>query len=143
MLTIGIKAPEFSAPDQDGKIHQLSDYNGRWLLLYFYPKDNTPGCTTEACTFRDSFGEFKKINAAVVGVSKDSVQSHAGFAAKYSLPFTIVADSEKKIIEAYEVESRVSYLIDPKGVIAKAYTKVKPAEHAAEVIKDIRELSAE
>ena len=141
MLTVGLKAPEFSAPDQDGKIHQLSDYNGRWLLLYFYPKDNTPGCTTEACSIRDNFDEFKKINAAVVGVSKDSVKSHAGFAAKYSLPFTIVADLEKKIITAYEVSSRVSYLINPKGEIAKVYSKVKPAEHAAEVLKDIRELS--
>lgn len=142
MLTVGSKAPEFIAPDQDGKIHKLSDYNGRWLLLYFYPKDNTPGCTTEACTIRDSFGEFEDIGAVVIGVSKDTVQSHAGFAAKYSLPFTIIADPEKKIIAAYQADSRISYLIDPNGVIAKAYAKVKPAEHAAEAIKDLHELSA-
>lgn len=142
MLSVGSKAPEFEAPDQDGKVRKSSDYLGKWLLLYFYPKDNTPGCTTEACAIRDNFGEFAKINAAVVGVSKDSVKSHAGFAAKYSLPFTMVADPEKKIIAAYEVDGRISYLIDPKGMIAKAYSKVKPAEHAAEAIKDIRELAA-
>jgi thioredoxin-dependent peroxiredoxin len=145
MLAIGSKAPGFSAPDQDGKIHKLSDYKGRWLLLYFYPKDNTPGCTTEACTIRDSYADFQKIGAAVLGVSKDSVKSHTGFAGKYNLPFPILSDGEKTIIKAYGADglfARISYLIDPNGIVAKAYEKVKPAEHAAEAINDLRELAA-
>lgn len=145
MLTIGSKAPDFAAPDQDGKIHHLADYRGRWLLLYFYPKDNTPGCTTEACTLRDTYSDFEKTKAAVLGVSADSVKSHTGFAKKYNLPFPILADQDKTIIKAYGADGlvrRISYLIDPHGTIAKAYAKVKPAEHAAEVLKDLSDLSA-
>ncbi len=145
MLTLGSKAPDFTALDQDGKTHNLADYRGRWLLLYFYPKDNTPGCTTEACTLRDSYNDFEKIKAVVLGVSADSVKSHAGFAGKYNLPFPILADQDKTIIKAYGADGlvrRISYLIDPQGNIAKAYAKVKPAEHAAEALKDLNDLSA-
>lgn len=144
MLAIGTKAPEFAAPDQAGKIHNLSDYAGKWVLLYFYPKDFTSGCTTEACTLRDNYDGFKKINAVVLGVSNDSVESHAGFAKEHTLPFTILSDADKKIIDAYEASGvwtkRISYLIDPDGVIAKTYDSVKPEAHAAEVLKDLTEL---
>lgn len=144
MLSIGTKGPDFSAPDQDGNIRSLNDYKGKWLLLYFYPKDNTPGCTTEACSIRDNLMGFERIGAKVLGVSKDSVKSHSGFASKYGLPFPILSDPDKKIIKAYQADgmfSRISYLIDPAGNIAKAYGKVKPAEHAAQVINDLAALS--
>jgi peroxiredoxin Q/BCP len=140
MLQENTAAPDFFAADQNGKIHQLGDYFGQWVLLYFYPKDNTPGCTLEACAMRDSYAEFEKIYAVVLGVSKDSVSSHTGFSAKYSLPFPLLSDPEKKIITAYQANGRVSYLIDPKGKIAKAYDKVKPAEHAAQVLSDLQQL---
>ncbi len=144
MLAVGTKAPDFSAPDQAGKAHNLSDYKGRWVLLYFYPKDFTSGCTTEACTIRDNFDGFKKIDAVVLGVSNDSVESHAGFAAEHKLPFTILSDADKKIIDAYQASGlwtkRISYLIDPEGTIAKAYGNVNPGVHAAEVLKDLNEL---
>jgi len=143
MLDVGSMAPEFAAPDQDGKERKLADYRGRWLLLYFYPKDDTPGCTAEACALRDSWSDFEKTGAAVLGVSKDSVKSHGKFAAKYGLPFTIISDEDRAIIRAYGADGlirRVSYLIDPEGKIAKAYPKVKPAGHAAEVLADLAEL---
>jgi len=143
MLKIGDKAPDFTAQDQKGETHQLADYRGQWVLLYFYPKDNTPGCTAEACTLRDNYDDFKKIDAVVLGVSTDSVASHAGFADKYHLPFTILADTDKAIVKAYEADGfarRISYLIDPKGNIAKAYDHVKPANHAAEVLQDLATL---
>lgn len=140
MLKIGEKAPEFTALDQNGEAHKLVDYKGSWLLLYFYPRDNTPGCTTEACSLRDNFSEFKKIDAVILGVSTDSVKSHAKFASKYKLPFTILADEDKKITRAYGAHGlvrRISYLIDPQGLIAETYGHVKPKEHAAEVLKDL------
>jgi thioredoxin-dependent peroxiredoxin len=144
MLTVGTKAPDFAAPDQDGKTQQLSDYAGKWVLLYFYPKDFTSGCTTEACTIRDEYDGFKKIDAVVLGVSTDSVESHAGFSKEYSLPFTIISDPEKKIVHEYEASGvwtkRISYLINPKGNIAKAYDNVKPEQHATEVLRDLAEL---
>jgi thioredoxin-dependent peroxiredoxin len=144
MLNPGTKAPDFSAPDQDGNIRSLSDYKGKWLLLYFYPKDNTPGCTAEACAIRDNLMGFERIGAKVLGVSKDSVKSHSGFASKYDLPFPLLSDADKRIIKAYGADgmfSRVSYLIGPDGTIAKAYEKVKPAEHAEQVISDLTTLS--
>lgn len=144
MLKIGNKAPDFSALDQNGLSHKLADYKGVWLLLYFYPRDNTPGCTTEACSLRDNYSEFKNVNAEVLGVSTDSVKSHANFAAKYELPFTILADPEKKIVTAYGANGlvrRISYLINPEGIIIKAYGSVKPNKHAAEVLRDLRENS--
>lgn len=143
MLNIGDQAPDFTAPDQAGQIHKLSDYHGQWVLLYFYPRDNTPGCTAEACALRDNYEGFKKIAAVVLGVSADSVKSHADFAGRYYLPFTILADTDKKIVKAYGATgfiSRISYLIDPAGNIAKSYDHVKPAEHADEVLRDLAAL---
>jgi len=144
MLVIGTKAPEFAAPDQAGKIHKSSDYAGKWVLLYFYPKDFTSGCTTEACGIRDNYEGFKKIDAIVLGVSTDSVESHAGFAKEHSLPFPILSDPEKKIVSAYEANGimakRISYLIDPESNIIKTYDNVDPAKHAAAVLADLAQL---
>ena len=155
MLTAGTKAPAFSLPDQNGKVHQLSDYKGKWVLLYFYPKDDTPGCTKEACSLRDNYAAFEKMGTIVLGVSTDSVKSHKKFEEKYGLPFPLLADEEKKVVEAYEVwgkkkfmgreymgTNRVSFLIDPTGKISKVYETVKPAEHAEEVLSDRKEMSA-
>jgi peroxiredoxin Q/BCP len=154
MLQIGNKAPAFTLKDQEGKEHALSDYAGKWVLLYFYPKDMTPGCTIEACGLRDSYADFKKINAVVLGVSKDSVKRHARFAQMHSLPFPLLADESGEMLQAYEGIAeksmfgkkymgilRISYLIDPNGMIAKVYEKVKPSEHASEVIADLRRLA--
>ena len=153
MLQEGTKAPAFSAQDQTGNTHTLADYKGKWLLLYFYPKDDTPGCTKEACTIRDAYSSFSDTGLAVLGVSKDTVASHEKFAKKYDLPFPILADPDKQIIKAYEALGtksmfgktyegtlRISYLINPEGIIAKAYEKVKPAEHAGEVLTDTEQL---
>ena len=140
MLKTGIMAPAFTAQDQNGLEHKLSDYLGRWLLLYFYPRDNTPGCTAEACALRDNYNDFKKIDAVILGVSTDSVTSHDKFVQKFNLPFTLLADPDKTIVKTYEANGlfkRVSYLIDPTGKIVKAYEKVKPAEHAEEVLRDL------
>ncbi|MEY4744724.1 MAG: hypothetical protein RL272_669 [Candidatus Parcubacteria bacterium] len=156
MLNVGDKAPDFTLPDQEGKEHALSEYKGDWVLLYFYPKDDTPGCTAEACGIRDRFEEYGDEEISVLGVSTDPVKSHAKFAAKYALPFTLLSDAEKKVVAAYGVWSgkkfmgreymgtnRWSYLIDPKGKIAKVYDKVRPADHAAQVLADVRELKAQ
>lgn len=142
---VGQPAPSFSLPDHTGKIHSLADYTGQWLLIYFYPKDDTPGCTTEACSLRDNLPKFKDMTAAIVGISADSVASHAKFAAKYGLPFTILADEDKSVCEAYGTRGvlgikRNSFLVNPKGVIVKVYEGVKPAAHAAEVLADITAL---
>jgi peroxiredoxin Q/BCP len=154
MLKESQKAPDFTLPDQNGKNHKLSDYKGQWVLLYFYPKDNTPGCTTEACAIRDSFPAFEKLKIKVFGISTDSVTSHKKFADKYQLPFTLLSDSEKTVVEKYDVWrvknmygrkffgiARMSFLINPEGKIAKIYEKVKPAVHAEEVLADIKLLS--
>jgi peroxiredoxin Q/BCP len=143
-LTEGIQAPDFSAPDQNGQTHSLQDYSDKWLLLYFYPKDFTSGCTTEACSLRDNFGELQKL-VNVVGVSTDSVDSHKKFANKYRLPFTLLADDDKKITKAYGTDGfifnkRTSFLIGPDGIIRKIYEKVKPDQHAAEILKDLKDL---
>ena len=153
MLKIGQKAPDFFLKDKDGKPHKLSDYLGSWILLYFYPKDDTPGCTKEACAIRDNFLSFKKMKAIVLGVSTDSEQSHEKFAEKFNLPFTLLADPDKKVVKLYGVygmkkfmgreymgTKRISFLIDPKGHIEKIYEKVKPAEHAEEVLADLKNL---
>lgn len=150
-LQIGKKAPAFTTLDQDGNKQSLKDYLGKWVLLYFYPKDDTPGCTKEACALRDMFPHFKKIAAVVLGVSTDSVKSHGKFVKKYDLPFTLLADEDKKIVEAYEVwgkkkfmgreymgTMRTSFLIDPSGAIAKIYESVKPEVHAEEVLADLK-----
>jgi len=145
------KAPDFTLPDQDGKEHTLSAYAGKWVLLYFYPKDDTPGCTIEACTIRDQFADFKSIGAVVFGVSTDSVASHKKFATSFNLPFTLLADEHKEVVGRYGVfggkkfmgreymsTSRTSFLINPEGMIMKVYEEVKPLEHAAEVIADLK-----
>ncbi len=134
-------------------MHALADYRGKWVLLYFYPKDDTPGCTIEACTIRDQFKDFTAINAAVLGVSTDSVASHKRFATTYALPFTLLADEHKEVVGRYGVfgekkfmsktymgTKRTSFLISPDGMIAKVYENVKPEMHAAEVIADLRAL---
>jgi peroxiredoxin Q/BCP len=135
-------APEFTLPDQDGTLHRLSDSHGQWVLLYFYPKDDTPGCTTEACAIRDQFPQFNNARLKVFGVSTDAVESHKKFAAKYGLPFPLLSDKEKDVVKRYGVQSligtkRSSFLIDPEGRIAKIYTNVKPPQHASEVLTDL------
>lgn len=148
------KAPAFSLPDEKGKVQSLKDYAGKWLLIYFYPKDDTPGCTKEACLLRDNFPAFKKLKCAVVGVSADTEAKHQKFKEKYELPFTLLSDSDKEMIKAYGVWqkkkfmgreymgiARTSFLIDPKGKIAKVYENVKPPVHAEEVLEDLRELA--
>lgn len=148
------KAPTFCLNDQEGKQHCLSHYKGKWVLLYFYPKDDTPGCTKEACMIRDSWDAFEKHNAVVLGVSRDSEKSHKRFQEKYDLPFPLLSDKEGEVVMEYGVWkeksmfgkkymgiSRESFLIDPEGNIAKHYEKVTPAVHAEEVLADLKELS--
>lgn len=140
MIKLGQDAPDFQAKDQEGREHRLSDYKGQWVLLYFYPKDDTPGCTQEACSLRDKFDSFKNLKAVVLGVSTDSEASHARFSKKYNLPFTLLADPNKKVVSLYEAGGlfrRVSYLISPELKIVKVYPRVKPAIHATEVIRDL------
>lgn len=154
-LVNGSTAPAFNLPDQDGKIHALKDYQGQWVLLYFYPKDDTPGCTLEACSIRDNWSRFSQAGIVVLGVSADSVAKHEKFSKKYKLPFTLLADEEKKVVNLYGVYGekkfmgrtyqgifRMSFLIDPQGKVAKIYKQVKPTEHAGEVLADLKELSA-
>jgi peroxiredoxin Q/BCP len=147
-------APDFSLQDQNGKTHELKDYSGKWLVLYFYPKDSTPGCTTEACNFRDERDVIAEYGGAeVIGISKDSVASHKKFTEKHSLNFTLLSDETHKVIEAYgawgkkkfmgrEFEGifRNTYIIDPKGNIVKEYLGVNPKNHAVEIINDLKEL---
>ena len=149
-LKPGGKAPEFTAPTQDGTTVSLSDFLGKPVVLYFYPRDDTPGCTKEACGFRDAFAEFRKKGAVVLGVSTDSAKQHGKFASKFKLPFTLVADEDKKIVEAYGVwgekrfmgrkyqgTHRVTFLIGPDGLIKQIWPEVKPAEHAEQVLAAI------
>lgn len=144
---VGSDAPSFNLQDQNGEWHALGDYRGQWLAVYFYPKDDTPGCTTEACNFRDNIYAFKAIGAAVVGISVDDVDSHKEFSDKYKLPFTILADEDGKTAETYGVlkdykllklASRQSFLVDPEGKIVKHYADVDPDEHTDQVLADIK-----
>lgn len=150
---INSQAPDFSLPDQDGVVRSLRAFSGSWLLLYFYPKDDTPGCTTEACTIRDAYAEFKKRGILVLGVSADNAKSHKKFADKFTLPFLLLADEEKSMVNAYGVWAkkkfmgreyfgilRTSFLISPDGKIAKIYENVKPTDHASEVLADVERL---
>ena len=147
-----MKAKDFALPDQEGKIHKLSDYKGKWVILYFYPRDDTPGCTKEACNFRDSADKFQKLGAVILGVSKDSVASHKKFSDKYNLNFPILSDESKDVIRQYkswgikkfmgrefEGTIRNTYLIDPKGEIKKFYEKVNPLTNASEIINDLQQ----
>jgi peroxiredoxin Q/BCP len=149
---VGGAAPGFNLQDQNGEWHDLQDYRGSWLAVYFYPKDDTPGCTTEACNFRDNIYAFKAIGAAVVGISVDDVESHREFSDKYKLPFIILADEEGETAEAYgvlrdwklmQIASRQSFLIDPQGVIVKHYEEVDPDTHTQEVLVDLEALMSE
>ncbi len=135
------KATDFTLPDQTGTNHSLSDYSGRWLILYFYPQDDTPGCTTEACAFRDDYALIQQKGLQVLGVSHDSVASHAKFAAKYQLNFPILADVAGETIEAYGAKGligtkRMTFLINPDGMIAKEYPKVTPKGHSVQILQD-------
>lgn len=145
-----MKAPQFELQDQDGKTHTLADYAGKWLLVYFYPRDDTPGCTKEACSFRDGFKMFADKGVQIIGISKDSVKSHKKFADKFNLNFPLLADENKETIKAFGAWTergfmgrpgivRNSYLINPEGEIVKKYIKVKPELHAAEILKDLEE----
>ena len=146
-LKEGDKAPDFSAPTYGGTQVSLADFKGKHVVLYFYPKDDTPGCTKEACAFRDHFGEFRRKGAEVLGVSVDTVRSHDKFAKKFKLPFTLLSDEDKKIVQAYGVwgekrfmgrtylgTHRVTFLIGPDGRLKKIWPNVKPEEHAGEVL---------
>ena len=147
MLTEGTKAPDFTLPDQNGKEHSLKDYKGQRVILYFYPKDNTSGCTKQACSFGELMPQFKEKGAVILGVSKDSVASHKKFEEKYGLPFTLLSDTELEVIKAYDVWKekknygkvsrgvvRTTYLIDEEGVVVKAFDKVKAAENPAQML---------
>lgn len=148
-----MKAPDFALPDQNGKVHKLEDFKGKWLLVYFYPKDDTPGCTKEACSFRDASTDYKKRGVSIIGISKDTVASHTKFSNKFSLNFPILADPTLETIKAYgawgkkklygrEYDGvfRNTYLINPKGEIIKKYEKVHPEVHSEEILKDLEEL---
>ena len=152
MLDVGTKAPQFTLPDKDGKPVSLSDFAGKKVVLYFYPKDNTPGCTRQACAFAGAYEAFKMLNAVVIGVSKDSTTSHQKFANKYSLPFILLSDPERQAIEAYGVWQekknygkvsmgvvRSTFVIDENGIIEKVMPKVKPDTNAAEILAYLRE----
>lgn len=148
MLEIGTKAPEFSLPDQNGEMKSLVDYRGQKVILYFYPKDMTAGCTKQACAFSELYPQFREAGAVILGVSKDSVTSHKKFEEKYGLPFTLLSDTNKEVIQAYHVWKekknygkismgvvRTTYLIDENGIIIKAFGKVKAAENPAQMLK--------
>jgi thioredoxin-dependent peroxiredoxin len=148
----GAVAPPFKLQDQDGKWHSLADYKGKWVVLYFYPKDGTPGCTTEACAFRDNIFAFDKEGAVVLGVSVDDVADHKSFAEKHSLPFTLLADPTKTVTKEYgvlktymgvvEMAHRETFIIDPQGRIAKRYETVDPDGHSKVVLDDLKALKA-
>lgn len=152
MLEVGNKAPDFIGKDQNGKEIKLSDYSGKKVVLYFYPKDDTPGCTKQACSLRDGFPKLKQNNIVVLGVSPDDEESHQKFIEKYDLPFTLIADADKKILNQYGVYGernmygnkfmgvkRTTFLIDENGEIIKIFKRVKVAEHAAEVLQAFSE----
>jgi thioredoxin-dependent peroxiredoxin len=147
--SLGTLAPEFRLQDQKGKWHQLKDYRGKWVTLYFYPKDQTPGCTTQACEFRDNIFAFKEANAQILGISVDDVESHKKFAEKHGLPFPILADSTKETAKKYgalksyfgmELARRDTFLINPEGRVVKHYVEVDPKGHSELVLKDLKEL---
>lgn len=147
-LQLGSAAPEFKLQDQNGKTHELKDYRGKWVTLYFYPKDQTPGCTTQACEFRDNIFAYREAGAVILGVSVDDVESHKKFAAKHGLPFPLLADSTRETAKKYgvlksylgtmELAKRDTFLIDPNGRIVKHYADVDPKGHSKIVLDDIK-----
>ena len=153
-ISAGGPAPEFTLPDETGRMHSLSDYRGKSVVLYFYPKDDTPGCTKEACGFRDDYSAFEEAGVVILGVSPDDSKSHAKFKAKYELPFTLLADPEHEVLESYgawglkksfgrEYEGvlRTTFLIDGDGQILKVFKKVKPAEHSTEILSVLESMT--
>lgn len=147
---VGAAAPPFSLPDQDNRLRRLEDFRGKWVVLYFYPKDDTPGCTTEACSFRDDLHQLTGLGAQVLGVSVDDIASHAAFARKYHLPFPLLADEDAAVAKAYGAFSdwlvmkfakRYTFLIDPRGRIAKVYLDVDTSRHSAQIIADLKGLT--
>ncbi|MDO5709283.1 MAG: thioredoxin-dependent thiol peroxidase [Coriobacteriales bacterium] len=150
MLEVGTVAPDFTLPDQNGQMHTLSDYRGQKVVLYFYPRDNTAGCTKQACNFGELYPQFQEKGAVVLGVSKDTVASHKRFEEKYGLPFTLLSDTEKEVLAAYDVWKekklygkvsmgviRTTYLIDENGVIVRAFGKVKAADNPAQMLAEL------
>jgi len=150
MLEVGAKAPAFSLPDQNGTIHTLEEYKGKKVVLYFYPKDNTSGCSKQACGFAELYPQFTEKGAVIIGISKDSVASHKKFEEKFGLPFTLLSDTELSTIQAYDVWKektmcgktsmgvvRTTYLIDEEGVIVKAFGNVKAAENPAKMLNEV------
>jgi peroxiredoxin Q/BCP len=146
---VGEAAPDFELPDQNGVSHNLKEFTGKWLVLYFYPKDDTPGCTQEACAFRDDMHKLTALGAQVVGISVDDSNSHAEFAKKYHLPFPLLADKTTEVAARYGVlmnmvffkfARRYTFLIDPQGKVAKVYEKVETSKHSREIIEDLKQL---
>jgi peroxiredoxin Q/BCP len=144
--TVGDAAPDFELKDQDGEIHAIEDYRGKWVALYFYPKDGTPGCTTEACEFRDNIFAFRNKDCQILGVSLDDEESHKEFSEKHGLPFPLLADTDGSAAEAYGVKSRMlgfavakrqTFLIDPDGNVARHYEDVDPDTHSQEILADL------
>lgn len=153
MITLNQPAPEFSLPDQNNNLHSLNDAKGKWVFIYFYPKDDTPGCTVEACELRDNYELIANLDVVVYGISPDSVKSHKKFEEKHKLNFSLLADSEKEVVQKYDVwkeksfmgkkymgVERTSFIINPEGTIAKIYEKVTPAGHVTKVIADLKSL---
>ena len=153
MLETGSRAPEFELPDQNGVMHKLSDYRGHKVILYFYPRDNTAGCSKQACNFGELYPQFQEKGAVVLGVSKDSVKSHKRFEEKFGLPFTLLSDTEKTVLQAYDVWKekkmygkvsmgvvRSTYLIDEEGIIIRAFGKVKAADNPGQMLEELEKL---
>lgn len=144
--SLGTAAPDFKLQDQNGKWHTLADYRGKWVALYFYPKDQTPGCTTQACDFRDNIFAYREADAVILGVSVDDIESHKAFAEKHGLPFSLLADPTKQTAKRYGVlnftgfAKRETFLIDPTGIIVKRYVVSEPKGHSDVVLQDIKEL---
>lgn len=150
-LNVGMKAPDFKLPDAQGETRELSEWQGKWLVLYFYPKDDTPGCMREACAFRDDIERIHGLGADVVGVSVDTVASHASFTQKHKLPFPLLADTNGQVAERYgalfdvivfRAARRMTFIIDPQGAIAQIYSNVDPDDHSQAIINDLKRLSA-
>lgn len=150
-LAVGDPAPEFILPDQSGTEHHLTDYRGRWVVLYFYPKDDTPGCTKEACGFRDDILQLREMDAVLLGISLDSRESHKAFAEKHTLPFPLLSDEDGAVSRQFDAlfslgplrfAKRFTFLIDPEGNVAKVYRKVKASIHSDQIVKDLKTLKA-